>query len=291
VLKLLKIVKNYLRKGLLKGLMAQISVEDVNFSYDKKVNVLKNVNFSVEKGEYIAIIGHNGSGKSTLARLLNGLLKADSGEIVVDDFVVGEKKTIFEVRKRVGVVFQNPDNQLVASIVEDDVAFGPENLGIAREEIKERIDFALDAVGMQEFRKSTPTRLSGGQKQRIAIAGVLALKPDVLILDESTAMLDPKGRKEVLSVVKKLNKEQSVTVIAITHYMEEVTDADRVLVMDDGEIVMQGTPAQIFAQGEEIKKIGLELPLATYIAQKLASKGVMIGDVLTEQDLVEELCK
>lgn len=271
--------------------MAQISVEDVNFSYDKKVNVLKNVNFSVEKGEYIAIIGHNGSGKSTLARLLNGLLKADSGEIVVDDFVVGEKKTIFEVRKRVGVVFQNPDNQLVASIVEDDVAFGPENLGIAREEIKERIDFALDAVGMQEFRKSTPTRLSGGQKQRIAIAGVLALKPDVLILDESTAMLDPKGRKEVLSVVKKLNKEQSVTVIAITHYMEEVTDADRVLVMDDGEIVMQGTPAQIFAQGEEIKKIGLELPLATYIADKLLQNGVCVGSVLTEQDLVEALCK
>ena len=270
--------------------MAQITVKDVNFSYDKKNNALKNVNFSVEKGEYIAVIGHNGSGKSTLARLLNGLLKPDSGEIVVDGFTVGDKKTLFEVRKRVGVVFQNPDNQLVASIVEDDVAFGPENLGIAREEIKERIDFALNAVGMEQFRKSTPTRLSGGQKQRIAIAGVLALKPDVLILDESTAMLDPKGRKEVLSVVKKLNKEQGVTVIAITHYMEEVIDANRVIVMDDGEIVMQGTPSEIFAQGEKIKKIGLELPLATYVAEKLLQKGVDLGRVLTEQDLVEELC-
>ena len=270
---------------------SQIIVNDVSYSYDKKINALKNVTFSVEKGEYIAVIGHNGSGKSTLARLLNGLIKPDSGEIIVDGFTVGDKQTLFEVRKRVGVVFQNPDNQLVASIVEDDVAFGPENLGIDREEIKQRIDFALTAVGMQEFRKSTPTRLSGGQKQRIAIAGVLALKPDVLILDESTAMLDPKGRREVLSVVKKLNKEQGVTVIAITHYMEEVTEADRVIVMDDGEIVMQGTPSQIFAQAEKIKKIGLELPLATYIAQKLASKGAKIGDVLTEQDLVEALCK
>ena len=272
--------------------MNQISVKDVSFSYDKKIDVIKNLTFSVEKGDYIAVIGHNGSGKSTLARLLNGLLKPDKGEIIVDGFTVGDKKTLFEVRKRVGVVFQNPDNQLVASIVEDDVAFGPENLGVPRKEIAERIDFALSSVGMQDFRKSTPTRLSGGQKQRIAIAGVLALKPDVLILDESTAMLDPKGRKEVLSVVKKLNEEQDVTVIAITHYMEEVTDADRVLVMDDGKLVMDGTPAQIFAKKEEIKALGLELPLARYIADKLIAKGVDLpSDILTDEQLTEELCK
>ena len=272
--------------------MNQISVNGVSFSYDKKTDAIKNLTFSVEKGDYIAVIGHNGSGKSTLARLLNGLLKPDQGEVIVDGLLVGDKKTLFEVRKRVGVVFQNPDNQLVASIVEDDVAFGPENLGVPRKEIAERIDFALSAVGMQEFRKSTPSRLSGGQKQRIAIAGVLALKPDVLILDESTAMLDPKGRKEVLSVVKQLNKEQGVTVIAITHYMEEVTDADRVLVMDDGKLVMDGTPAQIFARADEIKALGLELPLARYIADKLIKKGLELPqNILTEQELEEALCK
>ncbi len=272
--------------------MSLISLKDVKFSYDKTNPAVDGVSFDVEKGEYIAVIGHNGSGKSTLARLINGLLSPDEGEIYVDDIKVGDKKTVFEVRKRVGVVFQNPDNQLVASIVEDDVAFGPENLGIPRKEIGERIDFALDAVGMQDFRKSSPTRLSGGQKQRVAIAGVLALKPQILILDESTAMLDPKGRKEVLSVVKKLNKEQAVTVLAITHYMEEVVDADRVIVLDSGKIVMQDTPREIFKREKELKEIGLELPLASYIANKMRKNGIELPEgVLTEQELSEALCK
>ena len=205
---------------------------------------------------------------------------------------INEKKKLFEIRKRVGVVFQNPDNQMVASIVEDEVAFGPENLGVPRKEIKERIDFALSAVGMQEFRKATPSRLSGGQKQRIAIAGVLALKPDVLVLDEATAMLDPKGRKEVLATVEKLNKEQGVTVIAITHYMEEVTRADRVIVLSKGEIAFSGTPQEIFLKEKQLKSLGLEVPLAVYIAQKLREKGVDIPQtVLTQADLSEALCK
>jgi energy-coupling factor transport system ATP-binding protein len=226
--------------------MAILSAEKVSYSYDKKIMAIKELSLSVNKGEYIAVIGHNGSGKSTLAKLFNGLIKPDSGEIIVDNFKASNKKDLFEIRKRVGVVFQNPDNQLVASIVEDDVAFGPENLGVKRAEIGERIDFALKSVGMEEFRKKSPTRLSGGQKQRIAIAGVLALKPEILILDEATAMLDPQGRKEILEVISKLNKEQGVTVISITHYMEEAVNADRVYVLDDGVIALMGTPREIF---------------------------------------------
>ncbi len=272
--------------------MSIISLENVNFSYDKKHNVLKNVSLSVEKGEYVAVIGHNGSGKSTLAKLFNGLLVPDSGSVVVDGFSSADKKSLFEIRKRVGVVFQNPDNQQVASIVEDDIAFGPENVGLPREEIGERIEFALTAVGMEKFRKSSPARLSGGQKQRIAIAGVLALKPEVMVLDESTAMLDPKGRKEVLSVVKKLKEEQNVTVVNITHYMEEVVDADRVIVVSDGEIVMAGTPVEIFAEKEKLQTLGLELPQAARIAEILRGHGVKLPEgILTQERLAEELCK
>ena len=271
--------------------MALLTVENVSFSYDKKHNVVKNVSLSVEEGEYVAIIGHNGSGKSTLAKLMNALVKPDSGVVTVDGFSSNDKKAVFEMRKRVGVVFQNPDNQLVASIVEDDIAFGPENLGVKREEIKERIDFALSAVGMQDFKKSSPTRLSGGQKQRIAIAGVLALKPKILVLDESTAMLDPQGRKEVLSVVEKLNKEQGVTVINITHYMDEVVKADKVYVINDGCIALSGTPEQIFERKEQIKAYGLELPLSAVIAQKLIDAGVPVSpNTLTEEQLERELC-
>ena len=272
--------------------MALLQAENVSFSYDKVNKVISGVSLLVERGEYVAVIGRNGSGKSTLAKLFNGLLKPDEGEILVDGLNVLEKKNLFEIRKRVGVVFQNPDNQLVASIVEDDVAFGPENLGIKREEIGERIDFALKSVGMEKFRKSSPTRLSGGQKQRIAIAGVLALKPQVIILDESTAMLDPKGRKEVLEVVDKLNKEQGVTVLTITHYMDEVVHADKVIVLEDGKIALSGTPEQIFAQEEEIKRLGLELPLPTIIADKLRERGLPISkQILTEKELSEELCR
>lgn len=272
--------------------MSLLTVENVSFSYDKQNYAVKNLDFSLEKGEYIAVIGHNGSGKSTLAKLLNGLLKPDQGKITVDGFSSTDKKQLFEIRKRVGVVFQNPDNQLVASIVCDDVAFGPENLGVPRNEIGERIDFALSAVGMDKFRNSSPTRLSGGQKQRIAIAGVLALKPEILVLDESTAMLDPKGRKEVLDVVAKLNKEQGVTIIAITHYMEETVAADRVFVMDKGEILMNGTPSKIFKEKEKLEKIGLEIPPAARIADELIRRGVKLPDgILTEERLGEELCK
>lgn len=274
--------------------MEILKAENVSFSYDQKNYAVKNVSLSLNEGEYLAVIGHNGSGKSTLARLFNALLTPTAGSITVDGYSTADKdKTaLFEIRKRVGVVFQNPDNQLVASIVEDDVAFGPENIGIKREEIGERIDYALKAVGMEGFRKSSPTRLSGGQKQRIAIAGVLALKPRILVLDESTAMLDPQGRKEILSVVKKLNREDNVAVIAITHYMEEVLAADRVAVINDGEIAMQGTPTEIFSRIKEIKAMGLELPLAAYIAEKLREKGFDIPfSVMTEEELAEALCE
>lgn len=271
--------------------MALLKAENISFSYDKRINAINGVSLSVEEGEYIAVIGHNGSGKSTLAKLFNGLITPDNGEIIVDGFSVREKKHTFEIRKRVGVVFQNPDNQIVASIVEDDVAFGPENLGVPAKEIGERIDFALSSVGMQNFRHSSPVRLSGGQKQRIAIAGVLALKPKILVLDESTAMLDPKGRKEVLEVVKKLNKEQKVTVINITHYMDEVVDADSVYVLNRGQVALKGTPEQIFSQKEKLNGLGLELPLSAVIADRLISCGVKLPEgILTKERLAEELC-
>ena len=271
--------------------MALLTAQNVSFSYDKLNNAVDGVSLSVNEGEYVAIIGHNGSGKSTLAKLFNGLIKPDEGEIMVDGFSVREKKHTFEIRKRVGVVFQNPDNQLVSSIVEDDVAFGPENLGVPREEIGKRIDFALSAVGMQDFRHSSPERLSGGQKQRVAIAGVLALNPKILVLDESTAMLDPKGRKEVLEVVKKLNKEQKVTVISITHYMDEVVDADTVYVLNGGKIALSGAPSEIFKQKDILKSLGLELPHAAELADKLIALGVNLPQgILTKERLAEELC-
>lgn len=218
------------------------------------------IDLSVEEGEFVAVLGHNGSGKSTLARLADGLLSPTSGRITVLDMDAGESKNIFDIRKNVGIVFQNPDNQTVASIVEDDIAFGPENIGVPREEIGKRITFALDAVGMSEFRHATPARLSGGQKQRIAIAGVLALKPKNLILDEATAMLDPKGRREVTDVVLKLNKEEHITVLLITHFPEEAMLADRAVVMNRGEIVMQGKPSEILCREEELETYNLARP-------------------------------
>lgn len=223
--------------------MEAIRFENVYFSYGEGENdpfALSGVSLSVEEGEFVAVLGHNGSGKSTLARLTNGLLSPASGKISVFGMDAAEQKNLFEIRKNVGVVFQNPDNQTVASIVEDDIAFGPENVGIPREEIGKRIDFALNAVGMSEFRTATPARLSGGQKQRIAIAGVLALRPKIMILDEATAMLDPRGRKEVIDVVLRLNREEKITVVLITHFPEEALLADRALVLNRGEIVMPG---------------------------------------------------
>lgn len=272
--------------------MAILTLENVDFSYDKKIKVIDGVSLSVEEGEYVAIIGHNGSGKSTLSKLFNALLVPDKGQVIVDGFLSTDKSKLFEIRKRVGVVFQNPDNQLVASIVEDDVAFGPENLGVDREEIGRRIEYALKSVNMEEFRHASPTRLSGGQKQRIAIAGVLALKPKILVLDESTAMLDPKGRREVLEVVDKLNKEQGVTVITVTHYMEEVVNADKVIVVDKGKIALAGTPLEIFENRDRLNELGLELPFAAVVSNRLREKGVNLPEgILTEEQLAEELCK
>jgi len=272
--------------------MEIIRVENLSFKYkSESALALKNISFSVEEGEFLAVIGHNGSGKSTLAKTLNALIIPEEGEVFVCGNSTKDKEKLFEIRKNVGVVFQNPDNQLVASIVEDDVAFGPENIGLKREEIKKRIDFALDAVGMTEFKDKTPTHLSGGQKQRIAIAGVLAVKPKVLVLDESTAMLDPKGRKEVMEVVKKLNKE-GITVIHITHYMDEVTEADRVLVMSGGEIKLSGTPEEIFAQKQLLIDLELDVPEAKKIADELIKAGFNVPkNTFTKEALLEALCK
>ncbi len=272
--------------------MSIINIKNVSFKYqDEAPLVIDGLNLTVEKGEFICVLGKNGSGKSTLAKLLNGMLLPVSGDISVFDMDVKDKNSIFDIRKRVGVVFQNPDNQMVATIVEDDIAFGPENIGLPREEICKRIDFALDSTAMQNYRQSMGQRLSGGQKQRVAIAGVLAIRPDVLILDESTSMLDAKGRKEVMDVVKKLNKE-GMTVISITHYMDEAVDASRVIVLSKGKIVKDGTPLEVFNNSTELENYGLDLPRATYIAEKLKTYGVPLrSGILTAEELEEDLCK
>lgn len=271
--------------------MTAIEFENVKFSYTEGGFALNGVNFAVEEGEFVAILGHNGSGKSTLARLCNGLLEPKEGKITVFGMDVGDDKNIFEIRKNVGIVFQNPDNQMVASIIEDDVAFGPENIGVEREEIGRRIDWSLSAVGMNEYRTGTPTRLSGGQKQRIAIAGVLAIRPKVMILDESTAMLDPKGRKEVMEVVLRLNREEKMTIVLITHFMEEALLADRAVVMNRGEIVMQGTPEQIFERYDDLETYGLSLPYIGRICRMLQQGGMPVNYVLTPEELAEEIAK
>lgn len=282
-----------------------IKFENVGFSYDGKEGqtacaadedcffgdgfALSEVNFTVKKGEFVAVLGHNGSGKSTLARLTNGLLSPSSGKITVLGRDVADAKNIFEIRRRVGLVFQNPDNQTVASIVEDDIAFGPENVGLPREEIGKRIDFALQAVGMSAFRHATPARLSGGQKQRIAIAGVLALKPEIMILDEATAMLDPRGRKEVADVVKKLNEEEGITVLMITHFPEEALLADRAIVMNGGRTVMDGKPADVLKRGEELEKYGLTAPRPLKICEKLRAGGLAAEDAFSAETLAREI--
>ncbi len=272
--------------------MEAVKFENVNFSYreDGRDLALRGVNLSVEEGQFVAVLGRNGSGKSTLAKLVNVLLTPLSGKVTVFGMDTSDEKMTFEIRKNAGMVFQNPDNQTVASIVEDDVAFGPENIGVPREEIGKRIEFALDAVGMQEFRQSTPTRLSGGQKQRVAIAGVLAIMPKIMILDESTAMLDPKGRREVMDVIKKLNKERGMTVILITHFMDEALQADRAVVMHRGEIVMDGAPEEIFARSDELEMYNLTLPRAAYICKVLQEAGMPVGNAFTAEELAEGIC-
>ena len=250
---------------------------------------LQGFDFAVEEGEFVAVLGHNGSGKSTLARLTDGLLTPSEGHIRVFGLDVTDPKNVFDARRQVGIVFQNPDNQTVASIVEDDVAFGPENVGIPREEIGERIDFALRAVGMEQCRHSTTTRLSGGQKQRIAIAGVLALKPRVMILDEATAMLDPVGRREVMDVVRKLNKEEKITVLLITHFAEEAMLADRAVVMNRGRIVMQGKPCHILLQEQELQKYGLALPYPARLCRLLSKHGLPVSDAMDAHAIADNV--
>lgn len=272
--------------------MKAIEIENLSFKYqeDSKL-VIKGLSLSVDKGEFLCVLGENGSGKSTLSRLINGLLQPTSGVVKVFGLDTTDKKNVYEIRKRVGMVFQNPDNQMVATIVEDDIAFGPENIGVPPSEIGERIDFALDSVDMQKYRHSAGQKLSGGQKQRIAIAGALALMGEILILDESTSMLDPLGRSEVMKVVKSLN-EKGITVIAITHYMDEVVNASKVAVLHEGELCMYGTPTEIFKEQSKLKEFGLDVPRSVYIANKLRENGLDISEsVISSEGLAEELCK
>ena len=264
-----------------------IKTEDLTFTYfdgdidemdGTEIPALKALNLSVKKGEYISVLGHNGSGKSTLAKLLNLILIPTSGKIYVDGKDVSDAELseddVFEVRKKVGMVFQNPDNQIVATVVEEDVAFGAENLGLPREEIRRRVVNALNVVGMQDYARHAPHKLSGGQKQRIAIAGVIAMRPEIIIFDESTAMLDPLGRKSVMDIMEKLNREENITVINITHYMEEAARADRVIVINDGEMILDGTPREVFSKVELLHKIGLESPQSTELVQQLKKSGL-----------------
>ncbi len=272
--------------------MEAVRFENTKFSYrdDGKDPAVNGVSLAIEEGEFVAVLGRNGSGKSTLAKLVNALLVPSSGKVFVCGMDTSDEKLAFEIRKSAGMVFQNPDNQTVASIVEDDVAFGPENIGLPREEIGRRIEFALDAVGMQAFRHSAPARLSGGQKQRIAIAGVLAILPKIMILDESTAMLDPKGRREVMEVIKKLNRERGMTVILITHFMDEALQADRAIVMHRGEAVMDGAPEEIFARSDELEMYNLTLPRAAYVCKKLQDAGMPVKNAFTAEELAEAIC-
>ena len=261
-----------------------IKIENLCASYEEddgaKTSVLKNISLEIQKGEYLAVLGHNGSGKSTLAKLLNMILEPDSGKIYIEGKDITDPEMteddVFELRKRVGMVFQNPDNQLVATIVEDDVAFGPENLGVEPSEIRRRVDEALEVVGMSQHAKSEPARLSGGQKQRIAIAGILAMKPDCMIFDESTAMLDPLGRRDIMNTIEKLNREHGITIIMITHYMDEAARANRIVVLDDGEIIMDGTPREIFEQDERLEKCGLDVPQCVRLVHTLKKQGFNI---------------
>lgn len=273
--------------------MPQIELTNVSYSYrvgeGQAVRALRNVTFSVERGEFVALAGMNGSGKSTLAKLLNGLFIPSAGDVVIDGINTRDEERTFDVRRKAGMVFQNPDNQMVATIIEDDVAFGPENVGIPREEIIERVDWALEAVGMTEFRTRSASKLSGGQKQRVAIAGVLAMKPDIIIFDESTSMLDPEGRAEIMDVAKKLN-ESGITVITITHNMDEAAQADRIIVLKKGRLVLDGTPKEVFAS-PEVEACGLALPPAAAMQRMLEERGFAFGSTVTDEDeLVEGIC-
>lgn len=257
----------------------------------KTFDALKDVTAQIKKGEFTAIIGTNGSGKSTLARHLNALLIPTEGELIVEGMRTSDAGRVWDIRQKVGMVFQNPDNQLVAAVVEEDVAFGPENLGVPPEEIRERVDLALEKVGMTSYRKQAPSMLSGGQKQRVAIAGVLAMKPDCIVLDEPTAMLDPKGRKEVMDTIHELNKKEGITIVLITHFMEEAVTADHILVIDRGILKMEGTPREIFSQADKVTEIGLDVPVPADLARRLRKKGMAVSEkCMTDEELGEALC-
>ncbi|TCO74984.1 energy-coupling factor transporter ATPase [Marinisporobacter balticus] len=273
-----------------------IEIIDLVYEYRKneeeKVKALNEVSLNVKKGEFLAVIGHNGSGKSTMAKHMNALLLPSGGKVYVHGLDTLDESSLWNIRQSAGMVFQNPDNQIVATIVEEDVAFGLENLGVDPKEIRKRVKEALEAVGMIEFSKKGPHLLSGGQKQRIAIAGVIAMKPECIILDEPTAMLDPVGRKEVMDTVKKLNKEEGITIVHITHFMDEAVDADRVVVMEEGNVVLEGKPKEVFSQVEVLKDLGLDVPQVTELAYRLRKEGINIKeDILTVDEMVKCLCQ
>lgn len=279
-----------------------IKTENLGFTYDDgdesvvEIPALSGVNVNVKRGEYVAVLGHNGSGKSTFAKLLNMILTPTVGKIYIDGTDITadnfSEDDVFDIRRKIGMVFQNPDNQLVATIVEEDVAFGPENLGLPREEIRKRVDSSLKLVGMTEYARHAPHKLSGGQKQRVAIAGIIAMRPEVIIFDESTAMLDPRGRREVVDIMERLNKDEGITVLNITHYMEEAARAERVIVINDGRIALDGTPREVFANVDRLRAMGLEAPQGNELVLELKKAGVNIdGDSLTESECVETLYK
>ncbi len=272
-----------------------VSIKNLIFDYKNyeghsRQRAVNNVTLDVNEGDFVAVIGHNGSGKSTFARHLNAMLMPTAGTVVVDEIDTKNQEMILKVRQTAGLVFQNPEDQIVSTVVEEDVAFGPENLAVPTDEIRTRVDASLNSVGMKKYAKRSPLNLSGGQKQRVAIAGILAMQPKCLVLDEPTSMLDPVGREEVINTLKSLNKEQGITIILITHNMEEIVEADKVFVMNKGELEMQGTPREIFKEVDKLKSFGLEVPQVTELAYELRKNGVQISDsILTAEDLVKEL--
>lgn len=272
-----------------------IKLENVTYEYksyidDSILTAVKDMSIEVKNGEFLVILGHNGSGKSTMAKMMNGLLLPTSGDVYVLGMNTKDEEKIWDIRSRAGMVFQNPDNQIVATIVEEDVAFGPENQGVPSEEIRKRVDEALSIVEMSEYKRHAPHLLSGGQKQRVAIAGILAMKPDCIIFDEPTAMLDPNGRIEVMNTIKRLNKEEGKTIVLITHYMDEAVESDRIIVMSKGEIALEGRPKEVFRQVEKVKELGLDVPQVTELVYELRKEGVDIrDDVLNVEELVDLL--
>lgn len=275
-----------------KQLVHEFIRRDEEGNVESITTALDHVDLKVKQGQFIAILGHNGSGKSTLAKHINALLAPSEGSLWVDGMDVSEEENVLSVRQSAGMVFQNPDNQIIASVVEEDVGFGPENIGVPTDEIWERVNYSLKSVGMTKYRNHSPNKLSGGQKQRVAIAGVVAMEPKCIVFDEPTAMLDPNGRKEVIATAHELNRKKGVTILLITHYMEEVVDADYVYVMEKGNIIMEGTPREIFSRVGELKQHRLDVPQATLVAEELRKKGVRIpAGILTREELVEAILK